>query len=245
MSARPSIRFRQHIHGPTWGYAIYRTSYTPALQPAFERTVAKIRSAIIASIEKELHDPRSGAFRHDVDPAPVDFVKDRLQLVIHEDVRRYNGLDEAGVREVFHAWCYPPGERVFTVADILTSPHASKVQTRADLPVSEWVCLMVDEEVMECVDGDLKNEYGEGPYVKAIERLPAMSADYTGSFKVALTYLWELIGRADNQGGVDQFLPPKRRKTGRFTMAAGQRTSRWRLWGLARTNYHWATHSRR
>jgi hypothetical protein len=36
------------------------------------------------------------------------------------------------------------------------------------------------------VDGDVKNEYGEGPYVKAIARLPAMGADYDGSFKVAL-----------------------------------------------------------
>jgi hypothetical protein len=100
------------------------------------------------------------------------------------------------------------------MANILATPDASKVQTRADIPVSEWVCLMIDEEVIRCVDGDLKNEYREGPYVKAIERLPVMSPDYDGSFKVALTYLWGLIGRADNQGGVDQFLPPKRRKTG-------------------------------
>jgi hypothetical protein len=48
---------------------------------------------------------------------------------------------------------------------------------------------MVDEEVMRCVDGDLKNDHGEGPYVKAIERLPALSPDYDGSFKVALAYL--------------------------------------------------------
>ncbi|KAL3492174.1 hypothetical protein BJX62DRAFT_236409 [Aspergillus germanicus] len=67
------------------------------------------------------------------------------------------------------------------------------VQTPANLPVSEWVCLMVDEEVIRCVDGDLMNEYGKGPYVKAIERLPAICPDYGGSLK---------------------FLPPKRRKTG-------------------------------
>ncbi|CEN62011.1 hypothetical protein ASPCAL08653 [Aspergillus calidoustus] len=196
MSVRPSVTFRQHIQGPTWGYPIYRTSYTPALQQAWERTVGKIRSAIIPSIEKEQHDARSGALRPDIDPAPVDFVKDPLQLVMHDDTSRYDDIDEAGAREAFHAWCSPPGEQVFTIADILANPEASKVWTRADLPVSEW------------------NEYGEGPYVKASARLPAMGADYDGSFKVALTYLWGLIGKADNQGGLDQFLPPTRHKTG-------------------------------
>ncbi|KAJ0419391.1 hypothetical protein BJY00DRAFT_313993 [Aspergillus carlsbadensis] len=42
---------------------------------------------------------------------------------------------------------------------------------------------MVDADVMRCVNGDLKNEYCEGPYVKAIERLPAISLDYDGSLK--------------------------------------------------------------
>ncbi|KAL3449965.1 hypothetical protein BJX65DRAFT_305428 [Aspergillus insuetus] len=153
--------------------------------------VKKIRSAIIAGIEKEIRDPRSGALRDDVDPTPVNYVKDRLQLVIQDDPSRYDGLDEAGVREILHAWCYPSGEQVFIMADIIASPDASMVQTWAGLPVSECVCLMVDEEVMQCVDGDLKNGFGEGPYVKG-----------------------ELIGRADNQGDIDQFLPPKRRKTG-------------------------------
>jgi hypothetical protein len=116
-----------------------------------------IRSAIITSIEKELHDRSSGALPDDVDPTPVNYVKDRLQIVIQDDPSRYDGFDEAGV---FHPWSYPPGEQVFTIADILASPNASMVQTRANLPVSEWVCLMVDEQVIRCVDEDLKNEYG-------------------------------------------------------------------------------------
>jgi hypothetical protein len=157
MSVRPSVTSRQHIQGPIWGYAIYRTTYTPALQPAWERTVEKIRSAIITSIKKELHDRSSGALPDDVDPTPVNYVKDRLQIVIQDDPSRYDGFDEAGV---FHAWCYPPSEQVFTIADILASSDASMVQTRANLPVSEWVCLMVDEQVIRCVDEDLKNEYG-------------------------------------------------------------------------------------
>ncbi|KAL2822547.1 hypothetical protein BJX63DRAFT_427111 [Aspergillus granulosus] len=214
MSVRPSVNFRQHIHGPTWGFAIYRTSYAPALQEAWERTIDKVRNSIIVSIEKELYDWETGALLHDVDPSPVNSVKDRLQLVIHDDAGSYEGLDENGVREAFHAWCYPWGEQVFTVVDILANPDASKVHTRSDIPVSEWVCLMINEEVIRSVDGDLKNEYGEGPYVKAIERLPAMGPEYDGSFKVALTYLWGMYGLADNEGGVDQFLPPKRRKTG-------------------------------
>jgi hypothetical protein len=68
--------------------------------------------------------------------------------VIHDDTSRYDDIDEAGAREAFHAWCSPPGEQVFTIADILANPDASKVWTRADLPVSEWVCLMVDEQAM-------------------------------------------------------------------------------------------------
>ncbi|KAL2789323.1 hypothetical protein BJX66DRAFT_339451 [Aspergillus keveii] len=116
MPVHPSVTFRQHIHGPTWGYAIYHPH------------------AIITSIEKELHDRSSGALPDDVDPTPVNYVKDRLQIVIQDDPSRYDGFDEAGV---FHPWCYPPGEQVFTIADILASPNASMVQTRANLPVSE------------------------------------------------------------------------------------------------------------
>jgi hypothetical protein len=107
MPVHPSVTFRQHIHGPTWGYAIYRTTYTTALQPAWERTVEKIRSAIITSIEKELHDRSSGALPDDVDPTPVNYIKDQLQILIQDDPSRYDGFDEAGV---FHPWCYPPGE---------------------------------------------------------------------------------------------------------------------------------------
>jgi hypothetical protein len=73
---------------------------------------------------------------------------------------------------------------------------------------------MVDGEVLRAVGQDLRNEYGEGPFFKAVERLPCLGPDYESWFKVALTYLWQLLMRADNSGGMDQLLPPKRRTTG-------------------------------
>ncbi|KAJ5875580.1 uncharacterized protein N7473_012927 [Penicillium subrubescens] len=170
-----------------------------------------IRAHILTSIEEELHKPlswmRISAVDHQrilkdpsllpaVDPAPVDAVKAGLELIVHDDAARYDRLSVEDSRSSF------------------ANPHILSVRIHAGLPVSAVVCLMVDGEVLRTVSQDLRNEYGEGPFVKAVERLPCLGPDYEGWFKVALTYLWQLVMRAANSGGMDQFLPPKRRATG-------------------------------
>lgn len=227
-SSRPSARFLRNIHGPKWGYAIYRTNYDPALEAAWTHTLHTIRAHIVTSIEEELHNPLSWMrisaadcwrIRNDpslcpaVDPAPVDAVKAQMELVIHDDATRYDGLSMEDVREAFHVLCTgdPTGP---SVAELFANPQILSVWIRAGLPVSADVCLIVDGEVLRAVSQDLRNEYGEGPFVKAVERLPCLGPDYEGWFKVALTYLWKLVTRAKNSDGMDQVLPPKRRTTG-------------------------------
>jgi hypothetical protein len=227
--SRPSAIFLRNTHGPKWGYAIYRTNYDPALEAAWAHTLHAIRAHILASIEEELHKPlswmRISAVDHQrilkdpsllpaVDPAPVDAVKAGLELIIHDDAARYDGLSVEDVREAFHALCTDGDPAAPSVAELFANPHILSVRIRTGLPVSAVVCLMVDGEVLRAVSQDLRNEYGEGPFVKAVERLPCLGPDYEGWFKVALTYLWQLVMRAANSGGMDQLLPPKRRATG-------------------------------
>ncbi|KAL5356327.1 hypothetical protein BJX96DRAFT_171511 [Aspergillus floccosus] len=115
------------------------------------------------------------------------------------------------VREAFHALC-TGDDHAGPVPSVVELPtHPRPVRKRTGLPVSADVCLMVDGEVLRAVSQDLRNEYGEAPFVKAVERLPCLGPEYDGWFKVALTYLWRLVAQADNSGGLDRFLPPKRR----------------------------------
>lgn len=227
-SSRPSAIFlRQHIHGPKWGYTIFRTNYDPVLEPAWQRTLQAIRDHLITSIEGELHKllqwvnisaADHARIRNDpslfppVDPTPVDEVKAVMQLAVYNDVELYDGLSPAGVREAFHALCMGSNPATPTVAELLADSRP--IQTRNALPASGDLCLMVDGEVLRVVSQDLRNEFGEGLFVKAVERLPALGPDYEGWFKVALTYLWRLVGQEDNSGGMDQSLPPKRRASG-------------------------------
>jgi hypothetical protein len=227
-ASRPSTIFLRNIHGSKWGYAIYRTNYDPALEAAWTHTLHTIRSHIVACIEEELHKPLSWMripavdyqrIRDDpslcpaVDPAPVDAVKTALELIVHDDAARYDGLSVEDVREAFHSLCTDGDPATPSVAEIFANPPLF-VRMRAGLLVSADVCLMVDGEVLRAVSQDLRNEYGEGPFVKAVERLPCLGPDYEGWFKVALTYLWQLVMRAKNSDGMDLILPPKRHTTG-------------------------------
>lgn len=81
-------------------------------------------------------------------------------------------------------------------------------------PVSTDVCLWIDEEVLKVVDGDIKNEFGEGPYVKAVERRPCLSPDYDGWFKVELGYLWSMYGRAINRWWIGSILAAQKAENG-------------------------------
>lgn len=124
-----------------------------------------------------------------VDLAPVDAAKAGLELIVHDDAARYDGLSVEDVREGFHALCTDGDPAAPSVAELFVNPHILSVRIRAGLPVSAVVCLMVDGEVLRAVSQDLRNEYGEGLFVKAIERLPCLRPDYEGWSRVALTYL--------------------------------------------------------
>ncbi|KAG2412967.1 hypothetical protein HFD88_010526 [Aspergillus terreus] len=159
---RPSTIFLQHIHAPKWGYAIYRTNYDPALEAAWTHTLHAIRTHLHASIEEELPIPLAWMhlsvadrvrIRNDpslcpaVDSAPVNAVKARLELAVHDDdddAARFAGLSVEDMREAFPALFTGGGAP--SVAEVLA--HPQPVRIRAGLPVSADVCLMVDGEVL-------------------------------------------------------------------------------------------------
>lgn len=229
---RPSVRFRcNYLESPTttWGYLVIRTSYDPALEPAWQRTLQKIKDTIYYAIEYELrypqswlkisHEDSSRSFKEGFaslglpppDPAPVDELKNRLRLILLEDPAQYRDLSATQVQEKFEEWCMQLTQQLARERGVVVDYPWTEL---GPAPVSTDVCLWINNEVLRVVDGDIKNEFGEGPYVKAVEQQPCLSPDYDGWFKVELGYLWSMYGRAINSGGLDQFLPPKRQKTG-------------------------------
>ncbi|GIC88171.1 uncharacterized protein Aud_004562 [Aspergillus udagawae] len=229
---RPSVKFRCNYldsRATTWGYLVIRTSYDPALELAWQRTLQKIKDTVYSAIEYELRYPQSWMkLSHQdririqnegfsslgllpPDPAPVDNLKNRFRLSLLEDPAQYRGLSAPQVREKFDEWCMQHTQQLARERGVILDDPLTEL---GPAPVSTDVCLWIDDEVLRVVDGDIKNEFGEGPYVKAVERRPALSPDYDGWFKVELGYLWMMYGRAFNSGGLDQFLPPKRQKTG-------------------------------
>jgi hypothetical protein len=229
---RPSVRFRcNYLESPstTWGYIVIRTSYDPSLEPAWQRTLQKIKDTIYYAIEYELRYPQSwmklsvedrtrihregfaSSGLPSPDPAPVDDLKNRLRLIVLEDPAQYRDLSTTQVHEKFEEWCMELTQQLARERGVVVDYPWTEL---GPCPISRDVCLWIDEEVLKVVDGDIKNEFGEGPYVKAVERRPCLSPDYDGWFKVELGYLWQMYGHAINSGGLDQFLPPKRQRTG-------------------------------
>lgn len=98
-------------------------SYDPALEPAWQRTLQKLKDTIYYTIEYELRYPQSWMkLSHEdririhkegfsslglppPDPPPVDELKNRLRLILLEDPAQYGDLFASQVQGKFEEWC--------------------------------------------------------------------------------------------------------------------------------------------
>ncbi|KAF7118002.1 hypothetical protein CNMCM5793_007371 [Aspergillus hiratsukae] len=83
----------------------------------------------------------------------------------------------------------------------------------ASAGAGEFSIFMV-EVAMVPVEIPMGGPQGKPPVEDWTVKVQLRSPDYDGWFKVELGYLWRMYGDAVNSGGLDQFLPPKRLKTG-------------------------------
>ncbi|KGO38176.1 hypothetical protein PEX1_073280 [Penicillium expansum] len=110
---------------PTWGYTIYRTTYTPQSHTAFPRivdlTTAYIKNGFYQQYESGLrYNPRAAEFNK----TPFDEMWAKYKPRVVEDASQFDGASIDQVRTHFKAWAtgrgmldHFPSYRIFIVID--------------------------------------------------------------------------------------------------------------------------------
>ena len=223
MSKRPSVRFAgNHLSrhpDATWGFAIVRTAYSQRATEQWDTVLQTIKDAIFAEVEWEVKNVRTivrymgisleeklrywnagpeGPFPP-VDRKPVEFVKERLRLlVIDDDAQKGAGAGADAevdadavadhVREVFKQWARRQAE--------------AGPEERLDTQVSHFTALFVDEEAVASVLQD-----GQKGFVGAVEwHHFARQGKYRwpGWLRVQLSTLYSFYTSAASVEGVAQ-----------------------------------------
>ncbi|KAJ5398830.1 hypothetical protein N7465_009319 [Penicillium sp. CMV-2018d] len=168
-----------HYSEPTWGYTIYRTTYTPQSNAAFPRmiylTTKYMKNAFYKDYETSLR-ARSRANKFNI--APWDEIWPNYQPRVIEDTSRFDGASIDQLREHFRADAIErdmldvfPGYRMFIVID------EESFQTLQNAPFPE----------------NSKYEERRHHYVKLVEALEVdLSEDFQGWMKCSLPSLWEV-----------------------------------------------------
>ncbi|KAL4875748.1 hypothetical protein BJY04DRAFT_152937 [Aspergillus karnatakaensis] len=172
---------KEHILGAlrafpemTWGFVIYRTTYTPQSNLRFPQLINIFNSNIkTAFFEKPAFEPDNylDHFRADNERLWA-----RYRPVIMDDPK-FNGLSLAEVRSQFESWVGPED------GDLDARPQAQKT-----------ACLVVDEEVMEVLADAKPYRTGDYPaahesqWVKAVEAYP--NGEDLEMLKVPISDLW-------------------------------------------------------
>ncbi|OQD71978.1 hypothetical protein PENPOL_c001G06312 [Penicillium polonicum] len=168
-----------HYCEPTWGYTIYRTTYTPQSNAAFPRmvdlTTKYMKNAFYKDYETSLRE-RSRANEFNI--TPWDEIWPNYQPRVIEDTSRFDGASIDQLREHFRADAIKrdvldvfPGYRMFMVI------AEESFQTLQNAPFPE----------------NSKYEERRHHYVKLVDALEVdPSEDFQGWMKCSLPSLWEV-----------------------------------------------------
>ncbi|GFF59710.1 hypothetical protein IFM46972_11455 [Aspergillus udagawae] len=180
---------------PSWGFVIYRTTYSPQSYRQFPQIIELTNSLIKREI---LHEY---ATSKDSYAGPPEELKNGYQLIcakhrpiIIEDRTQLNGISLHGVRSHFESWIddYASGR--------------GRENYNWGYSTQRHVCLVVDEEVCQALENaDTKliregaGEYLRKWWVKAVEPWPEIdewereATGFDGTMKVSvfsLFFLW-------------------------------------------------------
>ncbi|KAG8629087.1 hypothetical protein KVT40_002952 [Elsinoe batatas] len=208
---RTSVRFIKEFQlqrgSKRWGYAVYRTVYTPESNARWEEAMDKLRALMLITFRRSQHlDPS-------LDPEPEHIIEERLDLHVQQDEQTLDGVDETTVRDQFRAW----------------------VQEHDDpeLPArfSSVVCLVIDEEsltlILESPEATMENwdliVGSESVKVKAVDGYWSESiaerGAYLGWSQVVATTLKTLY--SDLKGLEPHEVFSKRRYEGQIPLYTG------------------------
>jgi hypothetical protein len=112
---RLTTRFLRDLNTPKWGYAIYRTVYTPESDALFPLALAKLDAYVYREIGWDLYDDSRAAHTPEkppYDPAPNQEIRERYENVVLEDRERYDSASMDSIREYFRQWVEGQGKWV-------------------------------------------------------------------------------------------------------------------------------------
>lgn len=197
----PSIDFASNslrLPCSTWGYAIYRIAYGRHSNDKWAIAQRVIENAIYESVEMEkrradlyLNLSKETRRRYRITggqgfpplTTPVQYVREKFRLHIFDDATEYNALSTDQIRDRYKKWA----ARQYWE----TGTHR--------LEVSDEVCIVVDDEVLESLTSD-----GRNGFVKVVEKDPSsvLKNGYMGEMKVRPVDLYKFYSDALGVGGI-------------------------------------------
>lgn len=188
---RPSRKFLRQFGGRNWGFAIYRTVYTPESDALWPLVLAKleayIHTSIWADVDGERPDIPSGEKR--LDSEPNRQVSVRLKCVIISDPQKFDGAAVSDIGRHF--------VNVFRNANPAESPG-----------VSRNACLVIDRDVFCWLrDAPIPVSHVNDPdlWIKVVDgdfdlnRIDAYDPRYQGWALSNARLLWSLYSSLDHQ----------------------------------------------
>jgi hypothetical protein len=188
-SDRPSRNFLRHIGGRNWGFAIYRTVYTPESEALWPLVLAKleayIHTSVWADVDGDKPDTQSG--EKPLDSEPNRQVSLRLKCCIISDPQKFDGVSFSDIGRHF--------VNVFRNTKMAETPGTSRS-----------VCLVIDRDVFcwlrdapipvsQTDDPDLWIKIVDGDY--DMNRLEAYDPRYQGWALSNARMLWSLYSSLD------------------------------------------------
>ncbi|KAJ5160351.1 uncharacterized protein N7482_007355 [Penicillium canariense] len=166
---------------PTWGYVIYRTTYSPPSDAHFSTIVKYLDACLKAEFFREC--AREVEYQPSVDPAIYNVIWSKHSSTIMEDKAHFDGASTDSIRAHFEAWVDAQGQR----------DRFNKFR----------MCIVIDEECLQTLIGtsaeaiEQETEYETEEtvrYVKVVEAWPIVDQydEFPGWMKCWSRVLWDL-----------------------------------------------------
>ncbi|KAF3388503.1 hypothetical protein F1880_003869 [Penicillium rolfsii] len=185
----------------SWGYVIYRTTYTPESEPHFSAVIKYLE----ACIKEEFFEESAKYASNGGDPAIYEGIWAQHSSTVIEDAAQFNRASIDAIRAHFEAWVDAQGQR--------------------DKFNKYRMCIVIDEECLQTLLSasvetlDQEAELAQGDtvrYVKVVEAWPNLAdfEPFPGWMKcwpLALWDLWTMMCDSDDMGlswsKIDDFCP--------------------------------------
>lgn len=185
----------------TWGYVIYRTTYTPVSDRVFPLALQTIHHHIRKAVLYDRAEAREILGVQDPLVISHDLLWPRYSSIIMDNCDNFNAIPLSSVRSHFESWM------------------EGREREEMDSRIEHGICLAIDDEVLRAfADARARIPAGDGPVgaddalvdvdkldkwcVKTVEAWPELDEaddDYDGVMKARVRSLWDLWQRTTDR----------------------------------------------